>query len=90
MSGHCDKCKEHTMDCNCDKYMCAVSNYSRDVDNDATLENYRVCLKSISRILNNVKYECEGGIYTLDHEAMGWVFYCRDLSDIVLKAFIKK
>lgn len=37
-------------------------------------------LESISRILDNLNYECCSREYTLDEDEMGWVFYCRDLA----------
>ena len=44
-----------------------------------------VALKVISIILDNLNYECESSVYTLDEDAMGWIFYCRDMADICIK-----
>ncbi len=48
-------------------------------------EEMKKALQSIFRILDSLKYECEARTYTLDDDAMGWVFYCRDLAEITLK-----
>jgi hypothetical protein len=72
MSGDCEKCGEHTLDCVCNQHECRC-------------EKYITALKSIFRILDNLKYECCAREYTLDQDEMGWIFYCRDTADIVLR-----
>ncbi len=47
-------------------------------------------LQTISRILDNVKYECCARAYTLDQDEMGWIFYCRDEADLAIKAYKDK
>jgi len=42
-------------------------------------------LKTISRLLNNIEYECNSRVYTLDDDEMGWMFYCRDIADVCIK-----
>ena len=44
-------------------------------------------LQDISRILDDIKYECSGRIYVLDDNEMNWVFYCRDIADIAIKKY---
>lgn len=42
-------------------------------------------LAAIASILDSVKYECSSREYTLDDDAMGWVFHCRDLAQETLR-----
>lgn len=46
-------------------------------------------LRTISRLLDNLNYECESRKYILD-DAMGTLFYCRDLAQITLKEYNEK
>ena len=46
-------------------------------------------LKLISKLLGNLNYECSGREYTLDDDAMGDVFICRDLADQALREINK-
>jgi hypothetical protein len=50
--------------------------------NDEALLN---ALQTISRIINNLNYECSARIYTLDDDEMGDIFYCRELADEALR-----
>lgn len=42
-------------------------------------------LKNIYRHLDNLQYERSGREYTLDEDAMGWIFYCRDTAWLAIK-----
>ncbi len=48
-------------------------------------EQFKDTLRVISKIINNLKYECESRTYILDEDAMGGIFHCRDLADDVLR-----
>lgn len=52
-------------------------------------EEMKKALQSIFRILDNLKYECKARTYTLDDDAMGWVFYCRDVAELALKGNLR-
>lgn len=54
-------------------------------DSEKELEKYKQTLKDISRILDNIKYECKSSVYTLDDDEFSWIFYCRDLADRTLR-----
>ncbi len=41
-------------------------------------------LKTISKVLGNLKYDCCGREYTLDEDQMGSIFFCRDLADLII------
>ena len=64
-------------DCQCDSCKTALQCEKSLVD----------VLKRISKIINNVKYECSSRMYTLDEEEMSWVFYCRDLADEAIRNY---
>lgn len=49
------------------------------------VEEYKQALISISKVINNLKYECESRLYTLNDDEMGYIFYCRDLADLILR-----
>lgn len=53
--------------------------------NSTMSEDPMKVLQEISRILDNLKYECSAREYTLDEDAMGWIFHCRDLADKALR-----
>jgi hypothetical protein len=42
-------------------------------------------LKRISKIIDDLKYECKSSIYILDDDEMTWIFYCRYLADETLR-----
>jgi hypothetical protein len=44
------------------------------------LDECKKALADISRILDNLEYECRSRVYTLDDDEMSFVFYCRDLA----------
>ena len=48
------------------------------------IEKCKKSLQSIFRVLDNLEYECNSSIYTLDDDEMSWVFYCRDLAEKTL------
>ncbi len=48
------------------------------------IESAKTALKTIFKIINNLNYECEAGIYTLDDHEMGNILFCRDLAEIAL------
>lgn len=45
---------------------------------------YKDTLKIISNVIDEVKYECEGREYTLSHDEMSQIFFCRDLAQKIL------
>ncbi len=47
--------------------------------------SYKEALKTIANSLDNIKYECESRIYTLEEDEMATVFFCRDLAQNVLR-----
>ncbi len=47
-------------------------------------DNYKKCLTSIAKILDNVKYELTAREYTLNEDEMASIFYCRDVAQIAL------
>lgn len=47
-------------------------------------EPYIIALRIISRILDNLKYECSGRVYELTDEEMAKIFCCRDVADAML------
>jgi len=49
-----------------------------------------ITLKSISRILDTLTYECSGRQYTLNDDQMSWIFYCRDLADDCIRKELQK
>jgi len=51
------------------------------------LEDYKLTLMNISRIITNLNYECEARIYSLNDDEMGNIFYCRDIADHYLRKY---
>ena len=44
-------------------------------------------LKRISKILDNIEYECNSSVYTLTDDEFSWVFHCRDLADEAIREY---
>ena len=60
------------------------SNIERKIKWDKMLEKNEIdpiiTLKTIYRLLDNLEYECNSSVYTLDDDEMSWIFHCRDLA----------
>ncbi len=54
---------------------------------DEEKKEYIKILKEVYRHLDNLKYECNSSIYTLDEDEMSWIFYCRDSIWLTLQKF---
>jgi hypothetical protein len=90
MSGECDKCHEHALDCDCEdietqEWLNAPMGRPIALKKENEYESLINALKYISRIIDNVTYELEGRVYTLDENAMANIFSCRDLADETLR-----
>ncbi len=48
-------------------------------------DKFKAALQTISMVIDNMKYELSGRVYTIDEDEMSWIFYCRDLADKALR-----
>lgn len=57
---------------------------------DFPLEECLKELRFISKIIDNLNYECASREYTLDDDEMGLIFLCRDIADKLLRKYGKE